>query len=96
MNETNDPRISKTITILNVRLAKDNRNATISVSVLAEEPEQIETLKALNNAAGFIQSTAAKRIKMKRFPKLLFKLDKSFLYKENIDSLLEKVKDDLE
>jgi ribosome-binding factor A len=96
MNEVNDPRIPKTITVPGIKLAKDNRNATVFVSVLANETEQIEAIKTLNKAAGFIQSTAAKRIRMKHFPKLLFKLDKSFNYMENVDSLLEKVKYDLE
>jgi ribosome-binding factor A len=66
------------------------------VSILAQEPQQNETVKALNNAAGFIQSSAAKRVKIKHFPKLFFKLDKSFQYHENIDALLEKVKNNEE
>ena len=94
-NEINDPRLPRTIIVPAVKLAKDNRNATVFVSVLAGESEQNEAVKVLNKAAGFIQSNAAKRIRMKHFPKLFFKLDKSFEYQENIDSLLERVKDDL-
>jgi ribosome-binding factor A len=77
-------------------LAKDNRNATVFVSVLAGEQQQQEALKVLNKAAGFIQSTVAKRVKIKHFPKLFFKLDKSFEYLNKVDEILGKVKDDLE
>jgi ribosome-binding factor A len=96
MNEMNDPRLPQTIIVPSIKLAKDNRNATVSVSILAETEEQNEAIKVLNKAAGFIQTTAAKRVKMKHFPKLFFKLDRSFEYRENLDNLLEKVKDDLE
>jgi ribosome-binding factor A len=95
-NEMNDPRLAKTIIVPNVNLAKDNRNATVFVSVLADEKEQNEALKVLNKAAGFIQSTAAKRVKIKHFPKLFFKLDKSFENRNKIDEILENVKNDLE
>jgi len=94
-NEINDPRIPRTISVPTVNLAKDNRNATVFVSILSQEPEQNEAVKTLNKAAGFIQSSAAKRVKIKHFPKLFFKLDKSFEYRQNVDALLEKVKDDL-
>ena len=95
-NEMNDPRLPKTITVPSVNLARDNRNATVFVSVLADEKEQTEALKVLNKAAGFIQSTAAKRVKIKHFPKLFFKLDKSFENRNRIDEILDRVKDDLE
>lgn len=97
-NETNDPRIPRTVSIPSVKLAKDNRNATVFVSVFpqeSQESQQNEAVSALNKAAGFIQSSVAKRVKIKHFPKLFFKLDKSFEYRENVDALLEKVKDDL-
>ena len=96
MNEMNDPRLPPTIIVPSINLAKDNRNATILVSILADEAEQIEALKVLNKAAGFIQSTAAKRVKMKHFPKLFFKLDKSFEHLSKIGEILDKVKDDLD
>lgn len=96
MNEMNDPRLPATIIVPSINLAKDNRNATVFVSILADIEKQSEALKVLNKAAGFIQSTAAKRVKMKHFPKLLFKLDKSFEYDSKIGEILDKVKDDLE
>jgi ribosome-binding factor A len=96
MNEMNDPRLPATIIVPSINLAKDNRNATVSVSIFAEEIQQTEALKVLNKAAGFIQTTAAKRVKMKHFPKLFFKLDKSFEHSGRIEEILEKVKDDLD
>jgi len=96
MNEMNDPRLPPTIIVPSISLAKDNRNATVLVSILADEAQQLEAVKVLNKAAGFIQTTAAKRVKMKHFPKLYFKLDKSFEHLSKIDEILETVKDDLD
>ena len=96
-NEMNDPRLAAAmITIPSINLAKDNRNATVFVSVMADESEQNSIIKALNYAAGFIQTTAAKKVKMRHFPKLFFKIDKSFEHSGRIDEILERVKDDLE
>ncbi|MCL2844009.1 MAG: 30S ribosome-binding factor RbfA [Chitinivibrionia bacterium] len=96
-NEMNDPRLAAAmITIPSINLAKDNRNATVFVSIMTSDVERNAIIKALNYAAGFIQTTAAKRVKMRHFPKLFFKLDKSFEHSSKIDEILERVKDDLE
>jgi len=92
-NEMNDPRLAQTITVPSINLAKDNRNATVFVSVMAQESEQKAAVKALNRAAGFIQTTAAKRVKMKHFPKLFFKLDNSFEQSGKIDEILERIRE---
>lgn len=95
-NKINDPRVPSMVTPVEVRLSPDNREALIFVSVYGAEKEKVDTLKALNHAAAFLQKSAAQKIRVKHFPRFTFKLDNSMDYSMKINSLLEEVKDDLE
>ncbi len=92
----NDPRLPSMITVPSIKLAPDTRNATVFVSVFGTEAEQKRALKILTHAAPFIQNSVAKKVKIKNFPKFYFKLDTSFDEVENINALLDQVKDDLD
>jgi ribosome-binding factor A len=90
-----DPRVPDVVTVTEIMLAPDTRNATVMVSIFGEEAVQKEALDALNKAAPFIQNIVSPRIRIKHFPRLYFKLDKSLDYRDRLDDLLEKIKDDL-
>jgi len=91
-----DPRIPEVVTVTRIKLAKDNRNATVFVSMFGEEKEKQDALVALNKAAPFIQHAVAEKITVKHFPRLYFRLDKSVEYSQHINDLLKDIKDDLE
>jgi ribosome-binding factor A len=93
--EMRDPRIPEVITITEVRLASDCRNATVFVSMMGEMEEKKSVIKVLNHAAPFIQHYVATKIVMKFVPRLYFKLDNSLEESERINKLLEEIKDDL-
>jgi ribosome-binding factor A len=90
-----DPRIPDVVTITEVRLAPDCRNATVFVSVLGDKAAKKEAVLVLNHAAPFLQHVVARRIVMKFIPKLYFKLDKTMEQSEHINDLLKEIKDDL-
>jgi ribosome-binding factor A len=92
-NEVRDPRIPPFVTIIELKLGEDTRNATVYVSIYGDKKE--EAVKALNKAAPFIQKVVARRLTIKHFPKLYFKLDHSLERGERINELLKQVKDDL-
>jgi ribosome-binding factor A len=94
-NRVRDPRIPDVVTVTEIILAADTRNATVMVSIFGEESVQKQAIDVLNKAAPFIQNVVAPRIRIKHFPKLYFKLDRSLDYRERLDHLLEKIKDDL-
>jgi ribosome-binding factor A len=94
-NRIRDPRIPDIVTVTEIMLAADTRNATVKVSIFGEEGVQKQAIDVLNKAAPFIQNVVAPRIRIKHFPKLYFKLDRSLDYRERLDDLLEKIKDDL-
>lgn len=95
-NRVNDPRIPDIVTITELKLAADTRNATVYVSIMGSDEIKKSALSALNHAAPFIQKCVASRVSMRHIPKLYFKLDTAFDRSEHINSLLEQVKDELE
>lgn len=94
-HKVNDPRIPDMVIVTEINLAPDTRNATVYVSVFGTDKQKESALIALNRAASFIQKCVVAKISIKHFPKLYFKIDQSFDKSEHINSLLEKVKDDL-
>jgi len=92
-NDVRDPRIPSIVTITDLKLAEDTRNATVHVSIYDEKKEN--AIEALNTAAPFIQKMVARRVTVKNFPKLYFKLDRGLDHSDRINLLLKKIKDDL-
>jgi ribosome-binding factor A len=95
-HEVRDPRIPGVVTITDLKLAADNRNATVFVSILGDEKEKAEAVLVLNKAAPFIQRMVAGRISVKHFPHLYFKLDNSIEQGQRINELLKEIQDELE
>jgi ribosome-binding factor A len=93
--ELRDPRVPPILTVTEVRLATDMRNATVFVSVLGGEKERKGALIALNNAAPFIQRTLGARIRLKYMPRLLFKPDATLEKGAKINELLKEIRNDL-
>jgi ribosome-binding factor A len=93
--EMRDPRIPSVVTVTQVKLAQDTRNATIFVSVYGDDQTKNGALEALNAAAKYIQRIVSSRITIKNFPHLYFKLDDSLEHVQHINELLKEIKDDL-
>jgi ribosome-binding factor A len=70
----NDPRISGMITVTGVRLSEDLKSATITVSVLPAEKQDL-TLHGLRSAGPHIRRTVGTLIRSRQIPELTFKLD---------------------
>jgi ribosome-binding factor A len=94
--EMRDPRIPSVVTVTQVKLAQDTRNATVSVSIYGDDQVKNGALEALNAAAPYIQRMVSSRITIKNFPHLYFKLDNSLEHSQHINELLKEIKDDLE
>lgn len=94
-NKLRDPRLPSLVTISDIGLAADMRNATICASVYGDDKQKKDAIAALNGAAGFIQNAVAQRLSFKHFPKFCFKLDNSLDHHERINELLDQIKDDL-
>jgi ribosome-binding factor A len=71
-----DPRVHS-VTVLQVDLTGDLRNATISVSIMGSEADQKQALQGLKHATGFLQSKVAARLQTRFTPTLSFQRDDS-------------------
>lgn len=69
-----DPRIGF-VTVTGVRTTKDLSQATVFVSVLGSEEEQVRTLAGLQSAHGVLQSQVARELGTRRTPVLTFEYD---------------------
>jgi ribosome-binding factor A len=87
--EMADPRV-RSVTVLNVEVAGDMRNATIHVSVMGNEAERKLALKGLKHASGFIQSRLAARLQSRFTPILAFKLDDSVKKSVEISRVIDE------
>jgi len=77
------------ITITEVRVSPDLRNATAFVMPLAGQ-DSPKTLAALNRAQAYIRTLVAQEINLRFAPSLSFKLDESFDVAQRIDAVLHR------
>jgi len=91
--EVKDPRIGF-LSITDVEVSGDLRNANIYVSVYGTEEERKSTLEGLEKAKGFIRKLLGERITVYHTPELSFHYDQSIEYGAYINKLLDKVKEE--
>ncbi len=87
--EVHDPVVSAAnISVTEVRMTPDLRNATAFVKPMLGEDEET-VLKALRTNTAFVQREVAKRLGLKFAPRLKFRADESFDEAERIERLLD-------
>jgi len=90
--DVHDPVLAQaSVSVSEVRVSPDLRNATIFVMPLGGDPDLVVT-KALNNNSAFIRGEMSKIVHMKYMPRLKFKLDESFDEASHIGALLRNPK----
>ena len=82
-----DPRLGF-VTVTDVRLTGDSRDATVFYTVMGSESDQAATAAALASATGLIRSQVGKQLGMKFTPTLEFVLDAVPENARHIDDLL--------
>jgi ribosome-binding factor A len=86
-----DPRM-RMITITKVEPAPDFKTAKVYFSMLADEKERGEALKALQDARNFVRAQLRVRMKSLRYiPELAFKFDQSIEGAVRISKLIDRV-----
>lgn len=86
--EVRDPAlVGKTMTVTEVRISPDLKNATAFVMPLGGG-EAEEAVAALNRAASFLRGWVGKQVRLRHVPKLNFRFDDSFDEAAHLDSLL--------
>ncbi len=73
--EVDDPRIGF-VTITDVEVSPDLRHASVWVSLIGDEPQRRQTLRALAGAMPFVRRRLG-RLRLKRIPELHVKEDRT-------------------
>lgn len=78
------------VTVSEVRISPDLRNATVFVIPFAGKDKE-RVLQSLNKLAPLIRGLVSKKkIRMRHMPEFLFRMDKSYENASHIESLLQK------
>ena len=83
----------KFVTVNDCKLAPDLSFAKIYVTVFDKEKINT-TLKALNDAKGYIRKELASRIDVRHTPELEFVYDESLEYGKKIEDIIEQIHED--
>ena len=89
--EVKNPNVGTLITITRVDTSADLHHAKVSISLIATDAEKKVILEALQSAAGFIAVHASKKVELRYFPKLTFKLDTGIEELMRIQEILGKI-----
>src|SRR5580700_1599677 len=89
-----NPRVGTFVSVTNVDITKDLHHAKVYISVIGSPKEREETVLALQSAAGFIAIQSSKKMTIRYFPALTFKLDTSADKQMQIDAILRQIKEE--
>lgn len=88
--EMKDPRIGF-VSVTDVEVSPDLRHAKVFVSILGDREAKAKTMAGLASAQGFVRTELGRRIRLRRMPELLFKLDESIERGVRVQHLLRRV-----
>ena len=92
--QVNDPRLKNFISVTQVSISDDLRNAKVFVSVMGDKTVKTEVLEGFQAATGFLRRKLAKRLILRQVPELNFQFDNSIEYGTKVLQLIEQVSPD--
>lgn len=87
--ELKDPRISELLSIVKVDVTGDLSLAKVYVSAIEGEQKTKESVKGLQNAAGYIRRELSRALKIRQTPELKFIADDSIAHGAHISRIIE-------
>ena len=89
--ELNDPRVASVV-VTEVLLAPDLKKAHVRLAVKGTPEEQLECLKAIENAKSYIRRLVAARVELYRTPDLYFDSDLPLELRGREGALLRRIR----
>lgn len=90
-----DPRVAPMTSVVAVEVAPDLKTCKAYISVLGDEKAQMDTIKGIQSAEGYIRRELARTINMRNTPEIRFIVDQSIEYGVNISKKIDEVTRDL-
>ncbi|MGH9942760.1 MAG: 30S ribosome-binding factor RbfA [Pyrinomonadaceae bacterium] len=88
--ELDDPRLAG-VTVTDVRMSDNLREARILVTVSGTDDEAVQALKALNHAAPYVRRQLATELNLRHAPALHFARDTVEEKAARVDALLQEI-----
>ena len=79
------------VTVTDVQCTRDMSQAKVYVSFLGQQERNDAGMKILNQSKGFIRSTIAKNVKMRKVPELIFVQDTSLEQGRKIEMIIQEI-----
>jgi len=89
--ELGDPRIGL-VRVTGVHLAEDGRSAQVLVDVEGDDDEAERSMQGLDAAKVYIRRELAGRLRLRRAPELIFRLDRAERENARVEELLTRAK----
>ena len=89
--ELEDPRLTM-VTVTDVRLSDNRRDAQVFVTVAGDEEEHRLALSALRDAAPYVRKQLSLSLNLPRTPEIHFVRDRVEEEGERVDKLLQEIK----
>ncbi len=89
--DVRNPHINTFVTVTKVETSADLHHAKVYISMIATDAEKEKILHALESAAGFIAVQASKKVELRYFPQLTFKIDHSADELMRIEKILGEI-----
>ena len=89
--ELTDPRIGL-VSVTAVHIADDGRSAEVWVNVEGSDEDADESLEGLEAAKAYIRHELVERLRLRKAPELIFRLDRAELEKARVEELLARAK----
>ena len=86
-----DPRLGGIVTVMEVSLSADLKQATVFISVMGSEEEKQSTFRGLESASGFLRRELRGRLELRHVPELNFKRDDSIERGTHLLQLIKEV-----
>ncbi len=92
--EMKEPRIKCVISITDIKLVEDLKQAKIYVSIYGlNKKEKVKALEGLSSSCNFLKFKLSENIRLKYMPELLFVLDDSIERGFHLIEKLDKIKE---
>ena len=92
-DKVSDPRVGF-VTITRVEVSPDFKNASIFVSVFADENKKKEAMQGLYSATGFIQHELGQMLELRVTPRIRFVQDDSLERGSRVLGIMDKLHDE--
>jgi ribosome-binding factor A len=90
ISRAEDQRL-RMVLVSRVELSRDLTHARVFISVLGEEKAQEASLRAMGRAQSFLRGELARRLKLRRVPELVFRLDPGIRASARLQEILQEL-----